>query len=444
MGLFEHFPYVNFHELNAAWLVEKTKTLLTRMDAAEARLTAAEARLTTAEGRLDAIEDEITAINAEIVSIKSQITALTARMTAAEARLATAENDIDSLEGRMTAAENDIDSLETRLTTAENNITAAVNRISALENRANAIELEISGLKTRMTAAEDDIDALEAREAIPAHTVGDAGKVLTATSSGVTWGIVSGGNLPAISSGDAGKVLTVNDAETGTVWRAAASNSSLYFDASYGSMPIPSDYIADLSAGKKLYLTSDLSSGSGGTVSTEIYNEIVCTGWSVDNTLGTKRLVFHDYAGLFASIYHQSVAQNSGDYDLIFIEDSNGNVTIEITPVNQLENIGTIISRANGATILSQIAYKQDNFLYLDFSFTKTASSAILYFEEYYKPIESNVFLFGTGDSSNNYARLAYGATIHYNTSGSSAWLQLDDGPTNHTYFGVLIIPVNY
>lgn len=31
MGLFNHFPYVNFHELNLDWLLEKVKTLETNV-----------------------------------------------------------------------------------------------------------------------------------------------------------------------------------------------------------------------------------------------------------------------------------------------------------------------------------------------------------------------------------------------------------------------------
>jgi hypothetical protein len=35
MGVFEHFPYANFHELNAEWLIKKMKELLDRMQSIE-------------------------------------------------------------------------------------------------------------------------------------------------------------------------------------------------------------------------------------------------------------------------------------------------------------------------------------------------------------------------------------------------------------------------
>lgn len=303
MGVYEHIPYTNFHELNAAWILENTKTLLTRMDAAEARLTAAEARLTTAEGRLDAVEAEITSIEAEIVSIKSQITALTARMTAAE----------------------------TRLTTAEGNITAAVNRITALETRANAIELEINGLKTRMTAAEGDIDALEAREAIPAHTSSDSGKVLTATSSGVAWGAVAGGNLPAISAGDAGKVLTVNDAEDGAVWEYNNGQYPVYIDFTDAAhLPTPSDYIQLIKDGHPTYLRMYRAGIVDCTLAPLVF-------WEQNNDPITDDpvtyiITFFDAQGVIAAEADpqaSSVASTVGLVENV----STGVITAEVTPI---------------------------------------------------------------------------------------------------------------
>lgn len=35
MGVFEHFPYVNMHEMNLQWLLEKMKELLDRMQSIE-------------------------------------------------------------------------------------------------------------------------------------------------------------------------------------------------------------------------------------------------------------------------------------------------------------------------------------------------------------------------------------------------------------------------
>lgn len=73
MGLFEQFPYTNFHGLNLKWILD--------------RMVEFETRLSTAEDDIDALEG----------------------------RMDTAEGDIDALEGRMDTAEGDIDALETQM-----------------------------------------------------------------------------------------------------------------------------------------------------------------------------------------------------------------------------------------------------------------------------------------------------------------------------------------
>ena len=92
MGLFEQFPYTNFHGVNLKWILD--------------RLVDFETRMTTAESDIDALEG----------------------------RMDTAESDIDALEGRMDTAEDDIDSLEGRMDTAEGNISDAQDELEILGN----------------------------------------------------------------------------------------------------------------------------------------------------------------------------------------------------------------------------------------------------------------------------------------------------------------------
>ena len=77
MGLFEQFPYTNYHAVNLKWILD--------------------------------------------------------RMVDFETRLTTAEEDIDALEGRMDTAEDDIDALEERMDTAEGNIQDNADEIEILE-----------------------------------------------------------------------------------------------------------------------------------------------------------------------------------------------------------------------------------------------------------------------------------------------------------------------
>ena len=119
MGLFEHFPYVNFHNLNLDWILQKIKELLTRMTAAEEKLEEHEARLDAAEETLQDHEERLTAAEADIDDLQDRMTA--------------AEGDIDDLQDRMTAAEGDIDDLQDRMTSAEGDIDDLQGRMTAVE-----------------------------------------------------------------------------------------------------------------------------------------------------------------------------------------------------------------------------------------------------------------------------------------------------------------------
>lgn len=82
MGFFNKYPYTDFHELNADWIVKQISTFQT------------------------------------------QVNALTARVTAAEATVAAMETRVGTLENKMDTAEDDIADLKPRMTTAEENIQA--------------------------------------------------------------------------------------------------------------------------------------------------------------------------------------------------------------------------------------------------------------------------------------------------------------------------------
>ena len=151
MGLFEHFPYTNFHRLNFDWLVQKVKNLLDRMDQAEEDIDDLQTRMSAAEDDIDALEG----------------------------RMQTAEDDIDALEGRMQTAEDDIDALEGRMQTAEDDIDALevtvadhAERIGVLE--ADSVEIWRRILPNVALPLDDDLS-----EAATAGTATRLGDVLT-------------------------------------------------------------------------------------------------------------------------------------------------------------------------------------------------------------------------------------------------------------------------
>lgn len=66
MGLYEHFPYANFHRINLDWIVRQLKKKEERVDALEERMDAAEADIDALEDRMDTAETNITNINNQI------------------------------------------------------------------------------------------------------------------------------------------------------------------------------------------------------------------------------------------------------------------------------------------------------------------------------------------------------------------------------------------
>ena len=101
MGLFEHFPYTNFHELNLAWLIEALRELERRVDeidpgssteilaeieAIKTRLTADEGAISALDLRMDQAEGTQTSQGTRLTALEGALTALTARVAALEAQ----------------------------------------------------------------------------------------------------------------------------------------------------------------------------------------------------------------------------------------------------------------------------------------------------------------------------------------------------------------------
>lgn len=79
MGLFEHFPYTNFHQLNLDWIVRQLKKKEDRVEALEGRMDQAEADIDALEGRMDTAEGNITNLNTQINGtggLKDRVTTL--------------------------------------------------------------------------------------------------------------------------------------------------------------------------------------------------------------------------------------------------------------------------------------------------------------------------------------------------------------------------------
>lgn len=121
------YPYTDFHELNADWLLETVKDAADTVDGYDGRLTSAEGAITTLQGE-----------------VETAGTGLIDRMTAAESSItntiipdiSTLQNEVETastgLLDRMTAAEGDISTLQNEVETPS---TGLLDRVTALENQ---------------------------------------------------------------------------------------------------------------------------------------------------------------------------------------------------------------------------------------------------------------------------------------------------------------------
>ena len=66
MGLFDHFPYSNFHELNLTWILEKLKAIAADVDTLNSWMASHKEEYAAAMERLAAVENEIASFEDEI------------------------------------------------------------------------------------------------------------------------------------------------------------------------------------------------------------------------------------------------------------------------------------------------------------------------------------------------------------------------------------------
>lgn len=98
MAFFNKYPYTDFHELNADWVIGQTKDLLDRMDAAEAIVDAMESRVSTLEGQMTTARNNILGLQASVNSLDSRLDTQEGKMTSVEADLVEFDQHIDGLE----------------------------------------------------------------------------------------------------------------------------------------------------------------------------------------------------------------------------------------------------------------------------------------------------------------------------------------------------------
>lgn len=111
MGLFDHFPYTNFHELNLTWILEKMKALSAEVDTLNSWMATHKEEYQEAISRLSAVENEIASFEAEIEAKFSQLQAdLEADFAEQKAELEKALADTKTqIDAEMTQLQADVD-----------------------------------------------------------------------------------------------------------------------------------------------------------------------------------------------------------------------------------------------------------------------------------------------------------------------------------------------
>ena len=94
MGLFEHFPYVNFHQLNIDWILERMKESLAQIEEFKTRLDSDEADI-------DQLQTDLANVNLNISGIVQDISDLGRQLTRLGNQLADTNSNVSDLQTDM-------------------------------------------------------------------------------------------------------------------------------------------------------------------------------------------------------------------------------------------------------------------------------------------------------------------------------------------------------
>ena len=166
MGLFEHFPYTNFHELNLGWFLDKFKALLAEWgiykpifegirDEAEAAAEDAAEALAAAETAQGSAETALAQANTAITTANTAVTEAQTARAGAETAQAGAEAALDGAETAWTGAQDALTDAVTAKNAAVAAQTAAETANTAAQGAKTAAQAAQTGAETASTAAQN-------------------------------------------------------------------------------------------------------------------------------------------------------------------------------------------------------------------------------------------------------------------------------------------------
>lgn len=193
MGLFEHFPYTNFHELNLDWWIDAMKKLEARVEALEKRIEQLkqeileevdrklaefkEQLLQEVQEKLDALKEELTTlidtkISEALAPIIQRIEKLENDLeqlrndfdeccTEVRAKLSEIETEIDIINGRLDSIDTDISNITTEITTIKERISTIENRLDNDEQAIDDILSSINSINTSIGSINNTISTIQ-------------------------------------------------------------------------------------------------------------------------------------------------------------------------------------------------------------------------------------------------------------------------------------------
>ena len=162
MGLFEQFPYTNFHGYNLDFILKKLKRLEGKMEALEGKMAALEGRMSDLEDEMLMLKNEMAALTEMVRSYENRISALETLTAEHSQQIENINNNIDDIAERLESVENDIDSIISRLDSAESNITNLQVRMSEAETDIANLESAISTISNSITDIVNNMESMGA------------------------------------------------------------------------------------------------------------------------------------------------------------------------------------------------------------------------------------------------------------------------------------------
>lgn len=204
MGLFDMFPYTNFHELNLDWWLNAMKNLEKKVADLETKITglkeeilaetdekiAAEkiAILAEVDTKLEKVKKDLTELIAN--SIDDAVAGINTNIDAVKSSIETLRTDMNTadttLDGKITAVKADLESLENRVTTVEEDVSNTLTQIGTLQTDIDGLESSLTALAGRVTTAEASITGLQSSNTSILASLTTINSILTTVQKDIT------------------------------------------------------------------------------------------------------------------------------------------------------------------------------------------------------------------------------------------------------------------